>query len=160
MQIHPVRNQIPTDLAAQQAQKAQEAREAQRPLSEKPVEQAAKAAFYQAPDEYTPQEPAEASGRYWMDPSGEGPKVNFDQPEKAPASKDAKGKPVSVTTTDTDQVDREIERARKKVEDLQNQASQAQGPQRERLERQLKQAQSELERKDNDAYRRQHAKIS
>ena len=95
-----------------------------------------------------------------MDPSGEGPKVNFDQPEEAPASKDAKGKPVNVTTTDTDEVDREIERARKKVEDLQNQASQAQGPQRERLERQLKQAQSELERKDNDTYRRQHAKIS
>ena len=39
-------------------------------------------------------------------------------------------------------------------------AQEARDPQRERLERQLKQAQSELERKDNDAYRRQHAKIS
>ena len=46
------------------------------------------------------------------------------------------------------------------MEDLQSQADRAQGPERERLERQLKRAQSDLERKDNDQYRRQHAKIS
>ncbi len=155
MQVNPVRNQINADLAAGQAQRAQAAQEAKRPLQEKPVEAAEQSSFYQAPDEYAPREPAKAFGRYWMEPGEDGPKVNFDQPEEA-SEKEVS----NVTVTDTDDVDREIERARKKVEDLQSQADRAQGPERERLERQLKRAQSDLERKDNDQYRRQHAKIS
>lgn len=154
MEINNVKNNISADIAAQQAQRAQRTREAERSPQEKPVEQAQKAEFYQAPDEYSPREPEQPSGRYWMEPGEDGPKMNFSDPEKA------EGKPVNVTTMNTDDVDREIERLRKKVEEMESQTARADGPERERLEKQLKAARQELEQKDNDGYRRSHAKIS
>ncbi|MDE6838868.1 MAG: hypothetical protein K2P33_10820 [Acutalibacter sp.] len=159
MQINPVRNTINHELTAQQIQRAQQAREASRSPQEKPVEQGAKGEFYQAPDQYTPQKPEGAPGLYEIEASQEGPRVSFAPPKEAPGSQKEQGRPAEVTTTDTDQVDREIEAARKKVEDLRGRADQVQGPEKERLERLLKRAESELERKDNDSYRRQHAKI-
>lgn len=157
MQSNPIKNNVSSHITAQQAQKVQRAQEAKQPGQEKPVEASRQSArFYQEPDQYIPQQPEEASGLYWTEPGEDGPKVNYSDPEKAPEKEVS-----NVTTTNTDDVDREIERARKKVEDLQSQLDRAQeGPQRERLERQLHQAQGELERKDNDTYRRQHAKIS
>jgi len=154
MEINTVKNNISSDLAAQQAQRALRAQETQEPPQEKPVEAAQRAEFYQAPDEYSPKAPEPASGRYWMEPGEDGPKLNYDAPEKA------EGKPANVTTTNTDEVDREIERLRKKVEELEAQAAKAEGPERERLEKQLKASQQELNQKDNDSYRRAHAKIS
>lgn len=115
----------------------------------------AKPEFYQEPDRYSPREPEESSGLYWMEPGEDGPKVRF----SGLGEKEPEGKPVHVTTANTNEVDREIERLKKKVEDLDQRSRQAQGPERERLERQLKQAQSELDKKDNDTYRRQHAKF-
>ncbi len=65
------------------------------------------------------------------------------------------------TTTDTDEVDREIKRAKEKASQLQQQVDHApEGPERDRLEKQLRQAENEVQLKDNDTYRRQHAKIS
>lgn len=154
MEINNVKNNISADIAAQQAQRVQRAQEAKLPQQEKPVEAAEKAEFYQAPDEYSPKAPEESSGRYWMEPGEDGPRVKFSDPEKA------EGKPVNVTTTNTDDVDREIERVRKKVEELEAQAAKAQGPEREKLEKQLKAARQELSQKDNDGYRRANAKIS
>lgn len=154
MEINHVKNNISADIAAQQAQRAQSAQEAKLPQQEKPVEASQKAEFYQAPDEYSPREPEEPSGRYWMEPGEDGPKIKFSDPEKA------EGKPLNVTTMNTDQVNREIERLRKKVEELEAKAAKAEGPERERLERQLKAAQQELNQKDNDGYRRANAKIS
>lgn len=154
MEINNVKNNISAGIAAQQAQRVQRTQEAKQSPQEKPVEAAQKAGFYQAPDEYSPRAPEAPSGRYWMEPGEDGPKVNFSDPEKA------EGRPVNVTTTNTDEVDREIERVKKKVEELEAQAAKAEGPERERLEKQLKAAQQELEQKDNDSYRRSHAKIS
>lgn len=154
MEINHVKNNISADIAAQQAQRTQRTQETKQAQQEKPVEQAEKAEFYQDPDEYSPKEPEAPSGRYWMEPGEDGPKVRFSDPEEA------EGEPVNVTTMNTDEVDREIERARKKVEELEAKAAKADGPERERLEKQLKTAQQELQRKDNDGYRRAHAKIS
>lgn len=155
MELNAVKNSITANQTAQQAQQAQAAREARRPQQEKPVEPGAKPEFYQEPDRYSPREPEESSGLYWMEPGEDGPKVRF----SGLGEKEPEGKPVHVTTANTDEVDREIERLKKKVEDLDQRSRQAQGPERERLERQLKQAQSELDKKDNDTYRRQHAKF-
>lgn len=157
MEINNLKNNVNASLAAQQAQRTQAAQEAKQSPQEKPVEASQKSAFYQAPDQYSPKEPEQPSGLYWMEPGEDGPKINFSDPEKADGND---GKPVNVTTMNTDDVDREIERARKKVEELKAQAAKAEGPERERLEKQLKVAQQELERKDNDGYRRSHAKIS
>ncbi len=155
MQINPVKNRISNEQTAQQAQKLQRAEEVRQPLQEKPVEQAAKGEFYQEPDQYSPKDAEPASGLYWQEPGEDGPKVKFSDPEKADE------KPLNVTAMNTDQVDREIERLRKKVKELKSQLDRTQeGPEQKRLERQLKQAESDLKRKDNDTYRRQHAKIS
>lgn len=164
MEMNAIKNNITAAQTAQQAQQAQRAQEARQPVSEKPVEQAAKPELYQEPDSYSPREPEEPSGMYWVEPGEDGPAVNYDGPEKpaaepAPAGKQ-EGRPVNQTTMNTDEVDREIERLKKKAEDLEKRLGQAQGPERDRLEKQLKQTQGELDRKDNDAYRRQHAKIS
>ena len=130
---------------------------------EKPVEEAGKPEFHQEPDQYTPREPEAASGRYWMEQGEEGSKVRFDAPEDkdaAPGAKQSEERPVEQTTTDTDEVDREIERLKKKLEDLRKRLDQPQGPEEDRLEKQIKQVESELQRKDNDTYRKAHAKIS
>lgn len=170
MQVNPIRNNINSDLTAVQASQVQRAQEAKRPAHDKPVEAAEQSSrFYQAPDEYSHQEPEEASGRYWLEPSEDGPQLKYSAPEEAEpkasaapkAPKDEPEKETSnVTTMDTGDVDREIEQLRKKVEDLKAQADKAEGPEAEKLERQLRQAQSELQKKDNDSYRRSHAKVS
>ena len=147
MELNSIKNAVTANQAAQQAQQTQAAREARTPVQEKPVEPGAKPEFHQEPDQYSPKEPEGNPGLYWMEPGENGPKVNYSSPEEE-------------KSTDTDEVDREIERLKQKVEDLEQRLGGAQGPERERLERQLKQAQSQLDKKDNDAYRRAHAKIS
>jgi len=59
---------------------------------------------------------------------------------------------------DTDQVDKEIRDLKEQVEALEKQAGEAQDPaEAERLEKELRTAEAQLQAKDNDAYRRQHA---
>lgn len=63
-------------------------------------------------------------------------------------------------TTNTDQVDREIQQLREKKRQLEQQLERAVGDEKRcrELEKQLAQINAELGRKDNDTYRRQHAR--
>ena len=121
-------------------------------------------------DEYVPEEKQEPSGRYWLGRDEDGrPKVCFDDPERAdnkpsdaPApAKRAAGDKAERCTADTDQVDREIERLKRRKETLEHQiSSQTDDVRIRELERKLAQVERELAQKDNDAYRRQHTVFS
>jgi len=138
-----------------------------------------------ARDKYIPEEKQEPSGRYWLGKDGDGqPKVYFDDPERAadapekqdelpdaddpdqnrgtdgPEKKASGGKAESCTCN-TDKVDREIEKLKKKREELERQInSETDGIKIKKLEEKLAQVERELRQKDNDAYRRQHAAFS
>lgn len=132
-------------------------------------------------DTYTPEEKEEPSGRYWMgrDENGQ-PKIHFDAPEQPaadsredlspahdsekkperPASKED-GKKTEVCVCDTDKVDREIEKLKKKQEELKQQlGSETNEENVQALKKKVAQVEGELAQKDNDAYRRQHAQFS
>ncbi len=138
-----------------------------------------------ARDEYIPEEKQEPSGRYWPGKDEDGqPKVYFDDPERAadapekqgelPAAnapdpdkgtdapeKGASGGKAESCTCNTDKVDREIEKLKKKQEELERQIhSETDDTKIEKLEKELAQVESELRQKDNDAYRHQHATFS
>ena len=104
-------------------------------------------------DTYVPEDKSvkQSAGIYRLSHDEDGaPQIEFDRPEEA-----------EETTTNTDAVDREIQALNKKREQLEQQLSAAADPaEAERLEQQLAQTESELRRKDNDAYRRQNAVIS
>ena len=121
-------------------------------------------------DEYTPEEKQEPSGRYWLGRDGDGRlKVCFDDPERAddtpsdaPApAKKSMGDKAERCTGNTDQVDREIERLRKRKETLEEQINTRTDETKiKELERKLAQTERELAQKDNDAYRRRHTVFS
>jgi len=134
-------------------------------------------------DEYIPEEKQEPSGRYWLGKDEDGqPKVYFDDPERAAdavqkqdelpdadapekdESADGLEKKVSgdkVESCNTDAVDREIEKLKKKQEELKRQInSETDDTKIKELEKKLAQVESELGQKDNDTYRRQHATFS
>ena len=83
---------------------------------------------------------------------GEQPKVNSDYSEK----------PAKKCTTNTDKVDKEIEKLKEKQQQLEQQIKSASGDEKKvkELEKKLAQVESELSQKDNDTYRRQNASIS
>ena len=112
-------------------------------------------------DEYVPEEKQEPSGRYWLGRDEDGrPKVCFDDPERAD-DKPSDAPKAGRCTGNTDQVDREIERLRKRKETLEQQISaQTDEVKIRELERKLAQAERELAQKDNDTYRRQHTVFS
>jgi len=108
-------------------------------------------------DTYVPEDKTlhESIGIYRVVDNSGTPKVEFDGP------KQKEEETSNVTTTNTDDVDREIERLKEKREQLASQIGRESDPQRkEELERELAQVEQELTRKDNDTYRRQHADIS
>lgn len=117
-------------------------------------------------DEYVPEEPREPSGRYWMDRDENGrPRIYFDDPERAekgaegPERKNGGGEERCAGSTD--EVDREIEKLKKKKEDLERRLSTETDEARIKdLERRLAQTERELREKDNDAYRRRHARFT
>ena len=121
-------------------------------------------------DEYIPEEKQEPSGRYWLGKDEDGkPKIYFDDPERADdgpsdapsPAKRAAGDKAERCTGSTDQVDREIERLRRRKETLEQEIrSQADDAKIKELERKLAQVERELAQKDNDAYRRQHTVFS
>ena len=121
-------------------------------------------------DEYVPEEKQEPSGRYWLGKDENGkPKVCFDDPERAddkpsdaPApAKEAREDKAERCTGNTDQVDREIERLKKRKETLEQRISaQTDDAKIKELERKLAQVERELAQKDNDTYRRQHTVFS
>lgn len=139
--------------------------QAARPAPVKPAEAPApkKAPVY---DEYVPEEPSakQSAGIYQIAHDEDGtPRIRFDDPEKKEAA--SSGAPESkaeTTTCNTDAVDREIEKLRKDSEQLEQQLRSAAGdPEKaEKLEKELDQVQRELQQKDNDGYRRQHAVFS
>ena len=134
-------------------------------------------------DEYVPEEPQEPSGRYWMGKGEDGqPKIYFDAPERAadapkqpggvpeaeepePAGQGAKGPEGKkdkdeVWEGNSDKVDREIEKLKKKQQELEQRLNtETDEAKIKALEQQLAQVESELQQKDNDTYRRQHTTV-
>lgn len=106
-------------------------------------------------DEYAPEKPEEPSGRYWMGRDQDGrPRIYFDGPERK------KGKD-EVWECNTDKVDREIERLKKKRQELEQQlGTETNEAKVKDLERQLAQVERELKQKDNDTYRKQHSTVT
>ena len=151
------------------------------PKVQKPEEDAQSRQLKPVMDEYVPEEPQEPSGRYWMGKDEDGqPKIYFDDPERAadapkqpedapeaeePDSADqgAKGpegeKDKGETwECNTDKVDREIEKLKKKQQELEQRLNtETDEAKIKDLEHQLAQVEQELKQKDSDTYRRQHA---
>lgn len=98
------------------------------------------------------------SGLYRLVQDGDGnPKVLFDDPNKPVDTESADKQPVKCTTN-TDHVDKEIEKLKEKKKQLEQQISAtADEKTRKELEKKLAQVESELSQKDNDTYRRQNA---
>ena len=141
-------------------------------------------------DEYISREKSGSrpSGLYHMGKDENGnPKVLYDDPKKAggadrngelgvranSSEKDKKAEQPEVksggreddaeeVTGNTDAVDREIEKLKKKKQQLEQQIRKASGDEEKtkELEEKLAQVESELAQKDNDTYRRQHAVVT
>ena len=148
---------------------------------QKPEEEAQGRQLEPVMDEYIPEEPQEASGRYWMGKDEDGqPKIYFDdperaadaprQPEDAPEAEEPKqagqgakgpeGKKNKDETWEcnTDKVDREIEKLKKKQQELEQRLnSETDEAKIKDLEHQLAQVEQELKQKDSDTYRKQNA---
>lgn len=84
------------------------------------------------------------------------------EPEEDTAQKSAPAADGNTLTTDTDDVDREIEHLEKQRDTLKRELEQAANdPQRQtELNRRLSQVEAELDLKNTDTYRRQHADYS
>ncbi len=158
------------------------------PKVQKPEEETAGRPLKPVMDEYVPEEKQEPFGRYWMGKDEDGqPKIFFDDPERAadapkgpedaanPAAPDnpeaeepeknggAKGPEKKEDKEercecDTGKVDREIEKLKKKREELEQRINTETDEAKVKdLERQLAQVERELKQKDNDTYRKQHS---
>ena len=108
------------------------------------------------------EEPDELSGA--ENPKDELP--DTDSPDKGreaggSGKKAANSKKAEICRGSTDAVDREIEKLKKKREELERQInSETDDTKVKELERKLAQVESELRQKDNDTYRRQHSTFS
>lgn len=130
-------------------------------------------------DEYIPEKKEDPAGRYWLGKDQDGkPKIYFDNPEQKADSPQAAGseegrkaagpepkvsedKDEKTCTANTDKVDREIEKLKKKQKELKSQLnSETDETKIEALKKQLAQVENELRQKDNDTYRRQHTEFS
>ena len=117
-------------------------------------------------DEYIPSDPVKGLYRPGKDSDGN-PKIDYIDPKKD-VSPEAKAddkvstdpKKSESTTTDTDKVDREIEKLKEKKARLEQEIRTAEEDQKKRLEQELHQVEAELVQKDNDNYRRQNAVVS
>ncbi len=107
-------------------------------------------------DQYIPEKGSDS-------PEADGKKVG--QPEAKPDGDNLKnkdsGKKIEKCTGNTDKVDREIEKLKKKKKELESQLRTVEDEgKRKSLESQLAQVERELRQKDNDGYRRQHTVFS
>lgn len=137
--------------------------------------------FKPVTDEYIPEKKEDPAGRYWLGKDEDGrPKIFFDNPQRtadAPepdtpsADKKASGPPapekasedknVKTCTCNTDKVDREIEKLKKKQKELKSQLnSETDETKIQELKKNLTQVENELRQKDNDTYRRQNAEYT
>ncbi len=117
-------------------------------------------------DEYIPSDPVKGIYRPGKDADGN-PKIDYIDPKKdvSPETKaddkvTSDPKKSEATTTDTDKVDREIEKLKEKKARLEQEIRTAEDDQKKRLEQELRQVEAELAQKDNDNYRRQNAVVS
>ncbi len=94
-------------------------------------------------------------------------KAMYDDPKRAAKAKDVQpkeepAKKAEKCTTNTDNVDREIEKLKEEKKQLEQQIKAAAGDKEKAkvLEKKLAQIEGQLSQKDNDTYRRQNAVIS
>lgn len=121
-------------------------------------------------DEYISSEKSgsKPSGLYRLGQGENGnPKVMYDDPKRAAKAKDVQpkeepAKKAEKCTTNTDNVDREIEKLKEEKKQLEQQIKAAAGDKEKVkvLEKKLAQIEGQLSQKDNDTYRRQNAVIS
>lgn len=121
-------------------------------------------------DEYISSEKSgsKPSGLYRLGQDENGnPKVMYDDHKRAAKAKDVQpkeepAKKAEKCTTNTDNVDREIEKLKEEKKQLEQQIKAAAGDKEKVkvLEKKLAQIEGKLSQKDNDAYRRQNAVIS
>lgn len=121
-------------------------------------------------DEYISSEKSSSkpSGLYRLGQDENGnPKVMHDDPKRAAKAKDVQpkeepAKQEEKCTTNTDNVDREIEKLKEEKKQLEQQIKAAAGDKEKVkvLEKKLAQIEGQLSQKDNDTYRRQNAVIS
>lgn len=121
-------------------------------------------------DEYISSEKSgsKPSGLYSLEQDENGnPKVMHDDPKRAAKAKDVQpkeepAKKAEKCTTNTDNVDREIEKLKEEKKQLEQQIKAAAGDKEKVkvLEKKLAQIEGQLSQKDNDTYRRQNAVIS
>ena len=110
-----------------------------------------------------PQKAEEPEGNMLL-PEREKPETKA--PEEEPEKKSAPGKkpekePAEKCTANTDKVDREIEKLKKKKEQLEQKiVSEKDAEKREKLEKELAETEAELSQKDNEGYRRRHTQFS
>ena len=118
-------------------------------------------------DEYISSEKSgsKPSGLYCLGQDENGnPKVMYDDPKRAAnvQPKEEPAKKAEKCTTNTDNVDREIEKLKEEKKQLEQQIKAAAGDKEKVkvLEKKLAQIEGQLSQKDNDTYRRQNAVIS
>ena len=121
-------------------------------------------------DEYISSEKSgsKPSGLYRLGQDKNGnPKVMYDDPKRAAKAKDVQpkeepAKKAEKCTTNTDNVDREIEKLKEEKKQLEQQIKAAAGDKEKVkvLEKKLAQIEGQLSQKDKDTYRRQNAVIS
>lgn len=122
-------------------------------------------------DEYISSEKAgnRPSGLYGLAQDENGNrKIVYDDPHKKERAASEGVKPAGgddkpeKCTTDTDSVDKEIEKLKEEKKQIQQQLRNVNGDEEKKkeLERKLAQIESELAQKDNDTYRRQHAVVT
>ena len=121
-------------------------------------------------DEYISSEKSgsKPSGLYRLGQDENGnPKVMYDDPKRVAKAKDVQpkeepAKKAEKCTTNTDNVDREIEKLKEEKKQLEQQIKAAAGDKEKAkvLEKKLAQIEGELSQKDNDTYRRKNAVIS
>lgn len=178
MEINGTHNRTQTDYAeqrrAQQALREEKAEEAEKAKEEK--EKASEQAN-NPKDEYISSEKSgeKPSGLYRMEQDENGnKKIVFDDPKKAQNETPAKDKeqpkvksdnpaePSQQCTTDTGNVDREIEKLKAKKQQIAQQIQSARGDDAKvrELQKKLAQVENELSQKDNDTYRRQNASVT
>ena len=113
-------------------------------------------------DEYISSEKSgnKPSGLYRMGQDENGnPKVLYDDPKKV-QKKSATGK-AEECTTNTDAVDREIEKLKEEKRQLEQQLQAETDDEKvKELEKKIAQVEAELNQKNNDTYRRQNAVVS
>lgn len=121
-------------------------------------------------DEYISSEKSgsKPSGLYRLGQDENGnPKLMYDDPKREAKAKDVQpkeeqAKKAEKCTTNTDNVDREIEKLKEEKKQLEQQIKAAAGDKEKVkvLEKKLAQIEGQLSQKDNDTYRRQNAVIS